>query len=73
MPWRAAAPSASSPGQGSIGLRMSMAQSSRSPKRSNAVMRSSVKPLAGPGAMPSRPVNPASRRALMPSQTASDV
>src|SRR5918997_964529 len=49
-PCRAAASSASSPGHGSSGLRMSMAQSIRSPKRSKQSMTSSVKPFAGPGA-----------------------
>jgi hypothetical protein len=47
-------------GQGSSGLRMSIAQSMSSPKRSKQPTRSSEKPLAGPGAMPSRLVRPSS-------------
>ena len=59
----AAAPSASSPGHGSNGLRISIAQSIRSPKRSRHAMTSSVKPFAGPGATPMAPVRPSSRSA----------
>ena len=44
--WRAAASRQSSPGQGSSGLRMIIAQSIWSPKRSRQEIRSSVKPLA---------------------------
>lgn len=58
-------------GHGSKGLRMTMAQSISEPKRSNARSRSSVKPLAGPGAIPRRSVSLAWRRASIPSQTAS--
>ena len=48
----------SSAGHGSSGLRMTIAQSISSPKRSRQSMMSSVKPLAGPGATPRRPVEP---------------
>ena len=51
----AAASSTSSPGHGSSGLRIIIAQSIRSPKRSRQLIRSSVKPLAGPGATPIAP------------------
>ena len=50
---------------------MIIAQSIRSPKRSRQAIRSRVKPLAGPGAMPIAPVRPSSRSAAIPSQTAS--
>ena len=68
---RAAARRHSSPGQGSSGFRITIAQSMRSPKRSRQSIRSSVKPLAGPGATPIRSVRPAARSAAMPSHTAS--
>ena len=54
----AAASSTSSPGQGSSGLRMTIAQSIESPKRSKHSMTSSVKPLAGPGADPEQSGQP---------------
>ena len=50
---------------------MTIAQSIRSPKRSRQAIRSSVKPLAGPGATPIAAASPASRSAAIPSQTAS--
>jgi hypothetical protein len=49
---------------------MIIAQSISSAKRSKQSIRSSVKPLAGPGATPSRRVSPSSRTARMPSHTA---
>ena len=50
---------------------MIIAQSISSPKRSKHPMRSTVKPFAGPGAMPIIFVSPALRSAAMPSQTSS--
>ena len=50
---------------------MIIAQSSSAPNRSRQSIRSSVKPLAGPGATPIRRVSPASRSAAMPSHTTS--
>ena len=66
-----AAGSTSEPGHGSKGLRMIMAQSSNGPKRSKLRIRSSVKPLAGPGAMPMRSVSFASRSESIAVQTTS--
>ena len=59
------------PGQGSNGFKIIIAQSSNGPKRSKLKRMSSVKPFAGPGAMPSRSVNFASRNLSMPFQTRS--
>ena len=69
---RAAAPRQSSPGHGSRGLRMIIAQSIRSPKRSRQAIRSRVKPFAGPGATPITPVRPvvAQRRHRVPDRLA---
>ena len=50
---------------------MIIAQSISEPKRSKQASRSSVKPLAGPGAIPIASVRPASRSARIPSQTTS--
>ena len=70
-PWRSAAGRTSSPGHGSSGLRITIAQSIRSPKRSRQSITSSVKPFAGPGATPSLRVSPSARTASSASQTAS--
>src|SRR5438552_3940575 len=48
------------PGHGSRGFKIIIAQSSSGPKRSKQSSRSSVKPLAGPGATPRRAVSLAS-------------
>ena len=67
----AAAGSTSSPGHGSSGLRISIAQSMRSPKRSRHPATSSVKPFAGPGATPIERARPSERSVAIPSHTAS--
>ena len=56
-------------GHGSSGLRITIAQSMRAPKRSKQSMTSSVKPFAGPGATPRLRVRPSSRSACSASQT----
>ena len=49
---------------------MIIAQSISAAKRSRQSIRSSVKPLAGPGSDAQQAVRPASRTACMPSHTA---
>ena len=51
---------------------MIIAQSICAPKRSRHAIRSSVNPLAGPGAIPIPSVSPASLSAAIPAQTSAD-
>jgi hypothetical protein len=71
IPRSAAAARTSSPGHGSNGFRITIAQSIASPKRSKQRRRSSVNPFAGPGAIPIASASPRSRSAVIPSQTCS--
>ena len=70
-PNSSAAGSTNAPGHGSSGFKITIAQSIVSANFSIHKSISSVNPFAGPGAMPSCSVSPASFNAAMPSQTAS--